>query len=161
MRKTAFQKVVDSHLAKDFTGRQDGAQIDWVWKTGDYNSGTPYLMRTVRGCDKVFDPNKIAQTMIDHVNPPKDTASAIRCKIVREWSQKHGIEFLMSEEMAYVTPSFRKKGWIYPGQIKTMGDSHVCTHGASAHSRQESARPNLKTQIITGLFDLPVSKGHS
>ena len=68
--------------------------------------------------------------MIDHVNPAKDTASAIQGKIIREWSKMHDIEFLDVGHNGVCHAIIPEKGWILPGQIGIMGDSHTCTHSA-------------------------------
>ena len=156
MRKTAFQKVVDSHLAKTLPDGRMVLKLDWVW-CHEITTPNAILDMTVRGCDKVFDPNKI-KTMIDHVNPAKDTASAIQGKIVREWSQKHGIEFLDVGRNGVCHAIIPEKGWIYPGQIGIMGDSHTCTHGAFCAFTAGVGTTELENGIITGLWTCPPQK---
>ena len=90
--KTAFQKIVDSHCRKVLPDGRMVLQLDWVW-CHEITTPNAILDATGRGCDVVFNPNRV-KAMIDHVNPAKDTASAVQGKIVREWSKKHQIEFL-------------------------------------------------------------------
>jgi 3-isopropylmalate/(R)-2-methylmalate dehydratase large subunit len=110
-----------------------------------------------RGCNVVFDPNSIF-AMIDHVSPAKDTASAIQGKIIREWSMDHGIEFLEVGRNGVCHAIIPEKGWIRPGEIGVMGDSHTCTHGAFCAFAAGVGTTELENAIITGLWICPPQK---
>ena len=154
--KTAFQKIVEKHLIKTLTDGRMALKLDWVW---GHEITTPNAILDMqrRGCDVVFDSNKI-KTMIDHVNPAKDTASAIQGKIVREWSKKHGIEFLDVGRNGVCHAIIPEKGWILPGQIGIMGDSHTCTHGAFCAFTAGVGTTDLENGIITGFWICPPHK---
>ena len=154
--KTAFQKIVEKHLIKTLTDGRMAFKLDWVW---GHEITTPNAILDMqrRGCDVVFDSNKI-KTMIDHVNPAKDTASAIQGKIVREWSKKHGIEFLDVGRNGVCHAIIPEKGWILPGQIGIMGDSHTCTHGAFCAFTAGVGTTDLENGIITGFWICPPHK---
>lgn len=150
MRKTAFQKIVDSHLVETLP---DGSMVLWLDRIWGHEITTPnaILDAQVRGVDVVFDPNKV-KMMIDHVNPANDTASAIQGKIVREWSAKHDIEFLDVGRNGICHAIIPEKGWILPGEIGIMGDSHTCTHGAFCAFTAGVGTTELEIGIITGLW---------
>ncbi len=156
MEKTAFQKIVDSHLLRTLPDGSMVLKLDWVW---GHEITTPNAILDIqmRGIDVVFNPNRI-KTMIDHVNPAKDTASAIQGKIVREWSQKHGIEFLDVGRNGVCHAVIPEKGWILPGHIGIMGDSHTCTHGAFCAFAVGVGTTELENGIITGLWICPSQK---
>ncbi len=156
MEKTAFQKIIDSHLVKILPDGSMVLKLDWVWGH-EITTPNAILDMQARGCDVVFNPNRI-KTMIDHVNPAKDTASAIQGKIVREWSRKHGIEFLDVGRNGVCHAIIPEKGWILPGQIGVMGDSHTCTHGAFGAFTAGVGTTELENSIITGLWVCPPQK---
>ena len=156
VKKTAFQKIVDAHLATTLPDGSLVLNLDWVWGHEITTPNAIIDMRS-RGCDVVFDPNRV-KTMIDHVNPAKDTASATQGKIVREWSRAHGIEFLDVGRNGICHAVIPEKGFILPGQIGIMGDSHTCTHSAFCAFTAGVGTTELETGIITGLWICPPQK---
>lgn len=156
MGKTAFQKIIASHLVRTLPDGRMVLRLDWAWGH-EITTPNAILDATVRGCDVVFNPNRV-KTMIDHVNPAKDTASALQGKIVREWSGKHGIEFLEVGRNGVCHAIIPEKGWIMPGQIGIMGDSHTCTHSAFCAFTAGVGTTELENGIITGLWICPPQK---
>ncbi len=154
--KTAFQKIVDSHCRKVLPDGRMVLQLDWVW-CHEITTPNAILDATGRGCDVVFNPNRV-KAMIDHVNPAKDTASAVQGKIVREWSKKHQIEFLEVGRNGVCHAVIPEKGWIRPGQIGIMGDSHTCTHSAFCAFTAGVGTTELENGIITGFWICPPQK---
>ncbi len=154
--KTAFQKIVDSHVVRTLSDNRLVLKLDWVWGH-EITTPNAILDSKARGCDVIFNPNRV-KTMIDHVNPAKDTASAIQGKIVREWSKEHGIEFLEVGRNGVCHAIIPEKGWIRPGQIGIMGDSHTCTHGAFCAFTAGVGTTELQNGIITGLWICPPQK---
>ena len=154
--KTAFQKIVDSHTVKTLPDGRMVLRLDWVW-CHEITTPNAILDSRIRGCDAVFDPNKV-KTMIDHVNPAKDTASALQGQIVRNWSKEHGIEFLDVGRNGVCHAIIPEKGWIRPGQIGIMGDSHTCTHGAFCALTAGVGTTEVENGIITGLWVCPPQK---
>jgi len=154
--KTAFQKIVDSHCVETLSDGRMVLKLDWVW-CHEITTPNAIIDATSRGCDVVFNPNKV-KAMIDHVNPAKDTASAIQGKIIREWSKKHNIEFLEVGRNGICHAVIPEKGWIRPGQIGIMGDSHTCTHGAFCAFAAGVGTTELENGIITGLWICPPQK---
>lgn len=156
MGKTAFQKITESHLKRVLPDGRMVLGLDWIW-CHEITTPNAILDMIVNECDVVFNPNKI-KTMIDHVNPAKDTKSAIQGKIIREWSAKHGIEFLDVGRNGVCHAIIPEKGWINPGQIGIMGDSHTCTHGTLCALTAGVGTTELENGIITGLWICPPQK---
>jgi 3-isopropylmalate/(R)-2-methylmalate dehydratase large subunit len=154
--KTAFQKIIEGHLVKTLSDGRMVLKLNWVW-CHEITTPNAILDAQMKGVDVVFDPNKI-KTMIDHVSPAKDTASAIQGKMVREWSAKHNIEFLDVGRNGVCHAIIPEKGWINPGQIGIMGDSHTCTHGAFCAFAAGVGTTELENGIITGLWTCPPQK---
>jgi 3-isopropylmalate/(R)-2-methylmalate dehydratase large subunit len=126
--KTAFQKIVEAHLVEILLGGDMVLRLDKVW-CHEITLPPAVIDAEARGIDFVFNPNKI-KVMIDHVNPPKDKASAVQSKITREFARKHRLEFSEIGRNGVCHALIPEKGWVNPGEIGIMGDSHTCTHGA-------------------------------
>lgn len=154
--KTAFQKIVDSHCLRTLPDGRMVLELDWVW-CHEITTPNAILDAGIRGCDVVFNPNRV-KAMIDHVNPAKDTASAIQGRIVRDWSKKHEIEFLDVGRNGICHAIIPEKGWIRPGQIGIMGDSHTCTHGAFCAFTAGVGTTEVENGVITGLWVCPPQK---
>ncbi|MDP3998295.1 MAG: 3-isopropylmalate dehydratase small subunit [bacterium] len=154
--KTAFEKISKTHMVKVLTDGRMVLRLDRIW---GHEITTPngILDAELRGCDVVFDPNKI-KTMVDHVSPSKDTASAIQAEILRNWSKKHDIEFLEVGRNGICHAIIPEKGWVAPGEIGIMGDSHTCTHGAFGAFAAGVGTTDLEAGIITGLWVCPPQK---
>ena len=154
--KTAFQKIVDSHCVQTLEDGSLVLKLDWVW-CHEITTPNAIIDSKARGCDVVFNPNKV-KAMIDHVNPAKDTASALQGKMVREWSREHGVEFLDVGRNGVCHAIIPEKGWIRPGQIGIMGDSHTCTHGAFCAFTAGVGTTEVENGLITGLWICPPQK---
>jgi len=156
MGKTAFQKIIDSHLKTTLSDGRLVLSLDRVW-CHEITTPNAILDARSRNCDVVFNPNKI-KTMIDHVNPAKDTTSAMQGKILREWSKEHNIEFLDVGRNGVCHAVIPEMGWVAPGDIGIMGDSHTCTHGAFCAFVAGVGTTDLEGGIITGLWICPPQK---
>ncbi len=155
MGKTMFEKIVAKHLVRQFADGEMALKLDRVW-CHEITTPNAILDMKKRGIDVVFDPNKI-KTMIDHVIPAKDTASAIQGKIIREWSREHRIEFLDVGNRAsgVCHAAIPQNGWISPGDIGIMGDSHTCTHGAFGALTAGVGTTEMQNGIVNGLWVCP------
>lgn len=154
--QTAFEKIVSSHLVQTLPDGRMVLRLDWVWGH-EITTPNAILDMRERGIDRVFNPNQI-KTMIDHVNPAKDTLSAIQGKIVRDWANEHGIEFLDVGRNGVCHAIIPEKGWIAPGQVGIMGDSHTCTHGAFNAFTAGVGTSEWEMGAITGLWICPPQK---
>jgi len=140
--KTAFQKIVDSHLLRQLSDGRMVLKLDWVW-AHEITTPNAILDMTARDIAAVFNPNKI-KTMIDHVNPAKDTATAIQGKMMRDWSRIQGIEFLDVGRTAFATRSFRKKAGSRPGKSVSWATHIPARIAPSALLLPASAQPIWK-----------------
>lgn len=154
--RTAFQKIVDQNCVEKMSDGSMVLNLDRVWGH-EITTPNAILDAQERKCDVVFNPNKI-KTMIDHVNPAKDTASAVQGQIVRNWSREHGIEFLDVGRNGVCHAIIPEKGWVKPGEIGIMGDSHTCTHGAFCAFTAGVGTTELEVGIVTGLWVCPPQK---
>lgn len=150
MEKTAFQKIVDRNLVRILP---DGRYVLKLTRLWGHEITTPNAIMDMqlRNCDVVFNPNKI-KTMIDHVNPAKDTDSAIQGQMMRKWSRKHGIEFYDTGRNGVCHALIPETGLVRPGDVGIMGDSHTCTHGAFCALAAGVGTTDLESGIITGLW---------
>jgi len=156
MGQTAYEKIVRKNLVRVLPDGRQVLKLDRVWGH-EITTPNAILDMQVRGCDKVFDPNKI-KTMIDHVNPAKDTASAVQGQMMRDWSRKHGIEFFDVGRNGVCHALIPERGLIRPGDVGIMGDSHTCTHGAFCALTAGVGTTDLESGIITGLWVCPPQK---
>ncbi len=150
MGRTAYQKIVDSHTREELVDGSRVLELDRVW-CHEITTPPAIIDARGRGCDLVFDPNKV-KAMIDHVTPAKDSKSAIQGKIMRNWSEEQGVEFLDVGRNGVCHAIIPEKGWIRPGEIGIMGDSHTCTHGAFCALAAGVGTSILEAGLITGLW---------
>lgn len=154
--KTAYQKITEAHTVRVLPDGRLVLRLDRVWGH-EITTPNAVLDMQARGIDVVFNPNR-TKMMIDHVNPAKDTASAVQGKILRDWSKNHGVEFLDVGANGVCHAIIPEKGWILPGEIGIMGDSHTCTHGAFGAFTAGVGTTDLENGIITGLWICPPQK---
>jgi 3-isopropylmalate/(R)-2-methylmalate dehydratase large subunit len=83
------------------------------------------------GFDRVFDPEKIV-LVPDHFTPNKDVKSAAQAKRMREFAQKHGVQYFEVGRMGIEHALLPELGLVAPGDVVIGADSHTCTYGALA-----------------------------
>lgn len=154
--KTAYQKIVDAHVVETMSDGTMVLKLDRVW-CHEITLPPAIIDMEARGITEVFDPNKI-KVMIDHVNPPKDKASAIQSKMIREWAKKVGAEFAEIGRNGVCHALIPERGWVSPGFIGIMGDSHTCTHGVFCSISAGVGTTEVEVGIITGLWTCPAQK---
>ena len=104
-----------------------------------------------RGKDKVFDPSRI-KAVIDHVTPAKDSKTALQGKILRDWARRHGItDFFDVGRNGVCHALFPEQGFVRPGSVIIMGDSHTCTHGAFGAFAAGVGTTDLEVGILKGV----------
>ncbi len=150
MARNMYEKIISKHVVKTLQDGRMVLKVDRVW-CHEITTPPSIIDAQSRDCDVVFDPNKI-KAMIDHVNPAKDTASAVQGKIIRDWSHSHKIEFLDIGRNGVCHAIIPELGWILPGEVGIMGDSHTCTHGAFGSFSAGVGSTDLENGIITGLW---------
>jgi 3-isopropylmalate/(R)-2-methylmalate dehydratase large subunit len=151
--ENACQKITRRHLMRI---ADDGSMILKLDKGWGHEITTPnvFLDMKEKGLEVVFNPNAI-KTMIDHVNPPKDTQSAIQAQIMREAARKFLNEFCDVGDNGVCHALIPENAWINPGEIGIMGDSHTCTHGAFCALAAGVGTTELESGMVTGLWNCP------
>jgi 3-isopropylmalate/(R)-2-methylmalate dehydratase large subunit len=150
MGKTIAEKIFETHLKDEPFGDVSVLKLDRVFC---HEITTPMAIQDLmaRGKDRVFDPDKI-KAVIDHVSPAKDSKTAQQGKILREWAIRHGIkDFFDIGQNGVCHALFPEKGFVRPGFVIIMGDSHTCTHGAFGAFAAGVGTTDLEVGILKGV----------
>ena len=82
------------------------------------------------GAERVFDPERVV-LVPDHFTPNKDIQSAEQCKLMRQFSRRHGIRhYYEVGRMGIEHALLPELGLVKPGDLVIGADSHTCTYGA-------------------------------
>ena len=111
-------------------------------------------LQTVRsfyemGGEKVFDADKIVM-FFDHYAPCATITQAENHKQFRKFCFEQGIEKLMDIDQGVCHQVLADKGWVHPGEIVVVTDSHTTTHGAFGAFGPGVGATDLATTMITG-----------
>jgi 3-isopropylmalate/(R)-2-methylmalate dehydratase large subunit len=150
MGKTVAEKIFDSHCIDHPTDDVFVLQLDSVFC---HEITTPVAINDLitRGKDNVFDPDKI-KAVIDHVTPAKDSKTATQGKILRDWARRHRIrDFFDIGRNGVCHALFPEKGFVRPGHVIIMGDSHTCTYGAFGAFAAGVGTTDLEVGILKGV----------
>jgi 3-isopropylmalate/(R)-2-methylmalate dehydratase large subunit len=150
MGKTIAEKIFDAHFVDNPVDDIFVIRLDGVFC---HEITTPIAINDLvaRGKDRVFDPQKI-KAVIDHVTPAKDSKTATQGKILRDWSRRHGIrDFFDIGRNGVCHALFPEKGFVRPGQVIIMGDSHTCTLGAFGAFAAGVGTTDLEVGILKGV----------
>jgi len=150
MGKTIAEKIFDSHMIDNPHGDMHIIRLDAVFC---HEITTPMAINDLiqRGKDKVFDPEKI-KVVIDHVSPAKDSKTALQGKILRGWAHRNQIpDFFDIGRNGVCHALFPEKGFVRPGFVVTMGDSHTCTHGAFGAFAPGVGTTDMEVAILKGI----------
>jgi len=150
MGKTLVEKIFESHLIDSPANGIHVLKLDAVFC---HEITTPVAINDLiaRGMDRVFDPAKI-KAVIDHVTPAKDSKTAEQGKILREWARRHNIrDFFDIGRNGVCHAIFPEQGFVRPGYVIIMGDSHTCTHGAFGAFAAGVGTTDLEVGILKGV----------
>ncbi|MDR1250070.1 MAG: 3-isopropylmalate dehydratase large subunit [Treponema sp.] len=150
MGKTLAEKIFDAHVADRPFGDTWALRLDRVFC---HEITTPIAINDLAGknLDRVFDRTKI-KAVIDHVSPAKDSKTAAQGKILRDWARRHGIDdFFDIGRNGVCHAIFPEKGFVRPGQVIIMGDSHTCTYGAFGAFAAGVGTTDLEVGILKGV----------
>ncbi len=150
MGKTLVEKIFERHLIDKPDEGIYVLKLDMVFC---HEITTPIAINDLvaRGMDRVFDPSKI-KAVIDHVTPAKDSKTAEQGKILREWARRHNIkDFFDIGRNGVCHAIFPEKGFVRPGNVIIMGDSHTCTHGAFGAFAAGVGTTDLEVGILKGV----------
>jgi 3-isopropylmalate/(R)-2-methylmalate dehydratase large subunit len=150
MGKTIAEKIFDGHRVDQPFGDVNVLRLDRVF-CHEITTPTAIQDLVARGKDRVFDPDKI-KAVIDHVTPAKDAKTALQGKILRDWACRHGItDFFDIGRNGVCHALFPEKGFVRPGFVIIMGDSHTCTHGAFGAFAAGVGTTDLEVGILKGV----------
>jgi len=150
MGKTIAEKIIEGHYIDNPCDDIHVVRLDAVLC---HEITTPVAINDLisRGKDKVFDPSKI-KAVIDHVTPAKDSKTALQGKILREWALRHNIrDFFDIGRNGVCHALFPEKGFVRPGYVVIMGDSHTCTLGAFGAFAAGVGTTDLEVGILKGI----------
>ncbi|UCD88863.1 MAG: 3-isopropylmalate dehydratase large subunit [Desulfobacterales bacterium] len=150
MGKTIAEKIIEDHYIDNPHDDIHVVRLDAVLC---HEITTPVAINDLvnRGKDEVFDPSKI-KAVIDHVTPAKDSKTALQGKILREWALRHNIrDFFDVGRNGICHALFPEKGFIRPGYVVIMGDSHTCTLGAFGAFAAGVGTTDLEVGILKGI----------
>lgn len=150
MGKTIAQKIFASHIVSKPSDNTCILKTDVVLC---HEVTTPFAITDLveRKKDSVFNPEKI-KVVIDHVSPAKDSKTAEQGKILRDWAKRNNIkDFFDIGSNGVCHALFPEKGFIRPGNVVIMGDSHTCTHGAFGAFAAGVGTTDLEVGILKGV----------
>jgi len=150
MGKTIAEKIFDDHLVDRPFNSVNVLRLDRVF-CHEITTPTAIQDLKARGKDRVFDPDRI-KAVIDHVTPAKDAKTAMQGKVLRDWARRHGItDFFDIGRNGVCHAIFPEKGFVRPGFVIIMGDSHTCTHGAFGAFAAGVGTTDLEVGILKGV----------
>ncbi|MCX8043609.1 MAG: 3-isopropylmalate dehydratase large subunit [Desulfobacterota bacterium] len=150
MERTIAQKIFDEHIIDEPFPGTYVLRLDAVFC---HEITTPIAINDLvtRGKDRAFDPSKI-KAVIDHVSPAKDSQSALQGKILRDWARRHNIkDFFDIGRNGVCHALFPEQGFVRPGMVIIMGDSHTCTYGAFGAFGAGVGTTDLEVGILKGV----------
>lgn len=111
-------------------------------------------LQTVRsfyemGGTKVVNPDRVVM-FFDHYAPCATALQADNHKHFRQFCHEQGIEKLMEINQGVCHQILADKGWVYPGEIVIVTDSHTTTHGAFGAFGTGVGATDLATILATG-----------
>jgi 3-isopropylmalate/(R)-2-methylmalate dehydratase large subunit len=128
VKKSLFDKIWESHVVEELEGGNALIFVDLV-VAHEITSPQGIIAIEKDFGDKLYDPNKIV-SLIDHVAPAKDTATAIQAQTLRAWAKRQKIRFHDIGDNGICHVIIPEKGYVTPGMTIACGDSHTGTLGA-------------------------------
>jgi 3-isopropylmalate/(R)-2-methylmalate dehydratase large subunit len=128
MPRSLFDKVWDAHVVEELPGGNALVFMDLV--VAHEITTPPGAIQIEREFgDKLYDPKGIV-SLIDHVTPAKDSATALQAHTLRQWAKRQGIRFHDIGDNGICHVVVPERGYVTPGMTVCCGDSHTCTLGA-------------------------------
>jgi 3-isopropylmalate/(R)-2-methylmalate dehydratase large subunit len=125
---TLVEKIWATHRVAELAG---GNALIFVDLIVAHELGTPLgilaLEKHFGGA--VYDPERIV-SLVDHVAPAKDTATAIQAHMLRRWTKERRIRFHDIGDNGICHVLVTERGYVTPGMVVVCGDSHTATLGA-------------------------------
>ncbi len=128
MNKSLFDKIWESHVVEELHGDSALIFID-LTVAHEITSPQGILAIERQFDDTLYDPTRIV-SLIDHVAPAKDTATAIQAQTLRAWAKRQGVRFHDIGNNGICHVIVPEQGYVTPGMTICCGDSHTGTLGA-------------------------------
>jgi 3-isopropylmalate/(R)-2-methylmalate dehydratase large subunit len=126
--RTLLEKIWDAHVVETLPGNNALLFVDLIVA---HELGTPMgilaLEREFGGA--LYDPARIV-SLVDHVAPAKDSATAMQAHILRGWAKRNAIRFHDIGRNGICHVVVPEEGYLTPGMVVVCGDSHTATLGA-------------------------------
>lgn len=132
MGMTLTEKILARHAGVNRVepGQIVNAKVDLVLANELSAAVAIGVMRTIKGADRVFDPNRIA-LVEDHFVPAKDAQSAKLAKLMKDFAAEQNIAHFFDVGRGGIEHVvLPEEGLVAPGELIVGGDSHTCTYGA-------------------------------
>lgn len=125
---TLFDKIWDKHVVEELPGGNALVFMDLVVA---HEITTPPGAIAIQNefDDVLYDARRIV-SLIDHVAPAKDSATALQAHTLRQWAKRHDIRFHDIGDNGICHVVVPERGYVAPGMTACCGDSHTCTLGA-------------------------------
>ena len=128
MPRSLFDKLWEAHVVEELPGGNALVFMDLI--VAHEITTPPGAIAIERDFgDALYDARRIV-SMIDHVAPAKDSATALQAQTVRTWSKRHQIRFHDIGDNGICHVLVPERGYVAPGMTVCCGDSHTCTLGA-------------------------------
>lgn len=101
------------------------------------------------GGTKVHDPEKVVM-FLDHYAPASTIAQADNQKQFRAFCREQGIDRRMDIDQGVCHQVLADRGWVGPGMLVVVTDSHTTTHGAFGAFGTGVGATDLAIVLITG-----------
>ncbi len=128
MKQSLFDKIWESHVVEELPGGNALVFVDLV-VAHEITSPQGINWIAKQFDDRLYDPERIV-SLIDHVAPAKDTATAIQAQLLRSWAKRHQLKFHDIGDNGICHVIVPEKGYVTPGMTIACGDSHTGTLGA-------------------------------
>src|SRR5208283_4592695 len=151
MGMTVTEKILAGHAGRDHVeaGEIIEARIDLAL-ANDITAPLSLEEFEKAGAKSVFDPERVV-LVLDHFTPNKDIQSAENCKIIREFSEKHGItHFYEGGACGIEHALLPEQGLVGPGDVVVGADSHTCTYGAIGAFSTGVGSTDFTYAMVTG-----------
>jgi 3-isopropylmalate/(R)-2-methylmalate dehydratase large subunit len=132
MGMTLTEKILARHAGLPLVepGQIINAPVDLVLANELSAAVAIGVMRSMKGADRVFDPEKIA-LVEDHFVPAKDAQSAKLAKLMKDFAVEQKITHFFDVGRGGIEHVvLPEEGLVAPGEVIVGGDSHTCTYGA-------------------------------
>ena len=126
--QTLFDKLWEGHVVERLPAENALIFVDLVVA---HELTTPQAINWIQQQfdDQLYDARRIV-SVIDHVAPAKDAATAIQAQTLRAWAKRQNIRFHDIGDNGICHVIVPEKGYVRPGMVIACGDSHTSTLGA-------------------------------